>query len=77
MIIIQDWTLVETKSGKTFPQNVNDWKFWHDSKVVPDKLRSLYEDQDYRIVVFTNQGGVEMSHTSIKELETKFTNIYS
>lgn len=30
-----DWTLIQTKSGKQFAQNSNDWKFWHDDKVVP------------------------------------------
>eukprot|EP00662_Eupelagonemidae_sp_cell21_P036608 gene36608-62322_t len=26
-----DWTLIRTKSGKTFAQNRDDWELWHPS----------------------------------------------
>ena len=50
-----DWTLVRTKSGNTFPNNINDWDWWHSS--VRPRLHKLVEE-GFRIVVFTNQGGV-------------------
>ena len=50
-----DWTLIKTKTGRTFPNNEHDWQMWHDK--VPSKLRRLVAD-GFRIVVFTNQGGV-------------------
>ena len=58
-----DWTLIQTKSGRVFPVNHHDWKLWHDG--VPSKLRRLIVD-GYRIVVFTNQGGVRTGKTTIE-----------
>ena len=57
-----DWTLIRTKSGKNFATSSNDWTWW-DDKVLP-KLKKLHAD-GYRIVVFTNQGGVSTGKTSI------------
>eukprot|EP01125_Pyxidicula_operculata_P021644 TRINITY_DN845_c0_g4_i1.p1 TRINITY_DN845_c0_g4~~TRINITY_DN845_c0_g4_i1.p1 ORF type:complete len:419 (+),score=124.86 TRINITY_DN845_c0_g4_i1:858-2114(+) len=51
-----DGTLIEPKSGRKFPTGRSDWRWWNDS--VPTKLKSLYEQQ-YKIVIFTNQGGIE------------------
>lgn len=66
--------MIQTKSGKQFASSSSDWRFWHDDAVVPNKLREL-DAKGFRIVVFTNQGGVEAGHTSVKELQTKFTAI--
>ena len=57
-----DWTLIRTKSGKRFPTNESDWTWWND-KVVP-KLKKLAAD-GFRIVVFTNQGGISVGKTSV------------
>lgn len=50
-----DSTLIETKSGKTFPTSILDfkpiWKVW---KYLKDNL----EDGDYFFIV-SNQGGIE------------------
>lgn len=63
-----DGTLVNTKTGKSFAQGPKDWKLWidmnqtnhttttTDSLVIP-KFKHLIE-QDYLIVIFTNQGAV-------------------
>ena len=64
-----DWTLIKTKEGNTFAKNASDWLFWHER--VPTKLRRLVAD-GYRIVVFTNQGGVHSGKTNIAELKVKF-----
>ena len=50
-----DSTLIETKSGRTFPIHSDDWKF-----IVPtlDVIKALY-DKGYKIIIVTNQGGIE------------------
>ncbi|KAL7714457.1 Polynucleotide kinase-3'-phosphatase [Entamoeba marina] len=50
-----DSTLVVTKSGKKFSETPEDWKFWN-SKVV-EKLQD-YQNDGYKIVIFTNQKGI-------------------
>lgn len=70
-----DSTLIETKSGARFAKNASDWKFWHDPTSVPKKLKELVEE-GYRVVVFTNQGGVEKGHTQIDTLKKKFEAIH-
>ena len=57
-----DWTLIQTKSGNTHANNANDWDWWHPS-VLP-KLRKLV-NEGFKIVVFTNQGGVASGKSSI------------
>ncbi len=69
-----DWTLIKTKSGKTFAQSAQDWQFLYDCTV--EKLRKLNEDS-YQVVVFTNQGGVSTGNTTIQELSQKFTAIHA
>jgi len=47
-----DWTMVNPKEGKTFPLDVDDWEWYHPS--VPVTIKQYYDD-DYMIVIFTNQ----------------------
>lgn len=47
-----DWTLVSPKEGKTFPSNVDDWEWLYPT--IPDKIKKYYDD-DFMIVIFTNQ----------------------
>lgn len=51
-----DFTVIKTASGRRFATGSNDWEFWDES--VPSKLKELYND-DYRVVFFTNQAGIE------------------
>ncbi|KAK4151719.1 polynucleotide kinase 3 phosphatase-domain-containing protein [Chaetomidium leptoderma] len=53
-----DSTLITTASGKRYPDDPADWKWWHHS--VPERLRKLYNVDGYRVVVFTNQGGLTL-----------------
>jgi bifunctional polynucleotide phosphatase/kinase len=50
-----DCTLINTKSGNTFPIDENDWEFFND-KVI-SKLTELYND-GFCIVIFSNQKGL-------------------
>ena len=49
-----DWTLIGTKSGNVFPKGPTDWRFLYETRTV-DKIRSLHHDQDFKIVVISNQ----------------------
>ncbi|KAL2150361.1 hypothetical protein VTH82DRAFT_6924 [Thermothelomyces myriococcoides] len=53
-----DSTLITTASGKRHSDDPADWKWWHHS--VPGRIRQLYNDEGYRVVVFTNQGGLTL-----------------
>jgi bifunctional polynucleotide phosphatase/kinase len=64
-----DSTLIKTKSGMTFARSYKDWIPW-DDKVKP-KLEELVT-KGYRVVVFTNQAGVEAGMTNVLELDKKF-----
>ncbi|KAF6824426.1 bifunctional polynucleotide phosphatase/kinase [Colletotrichum plurivorum] len=51
-----DSTLITTASGKKHANDGTDWKWWHSS--VPGRLREMYNDEGYRIVVLSNQAGL-------------------
>jgi bifunctional polynucleotide phosphatase/kinase len=68
-----DYTLIKTKSGALFPKNAADWQFLYDTEI-QSKLKSLHAE-DVRVIIFTNQGGVESGNTTLKELESKFSAI--
>ncbi|KAI0008953.1 PNK3P-domain-containing protein [Xylariaceae sp. FL0662B] len=53
-----DSTLVISASGKKFSDDPNDWKWWDSS--VPTRLRQLYMEEDYRVVILSNQGGLTL-----------------
>ncbi|KAG4437592.1 hypothetical protein IFR05_006931 [Cadophora sp. M221] len=53
-----DSTLIQTSSGKKFATDAKDWKWWHSS--VPSKLRKLYLEDGFRVVVVSNQGGISL-----------------
>lgn len=65
-----DGTLVDTKSGSTFPTDYKDWRWW--SKDVKNKLEKLKDDK-YLIIIFTNQGGVVINSPPSKSY-LKFVN---
>ena len=68
-----DWTLIRTKSGATFPKGADDWLIW-DEKSVKPKLEE-YVQKGYKIVIFSNQGGIQKGHTKPKDIQTKIQNI--
>ncbi|KAJ3575145.1 hypothetical protein NPX13_g4132 [Xylaria arbuscula] len=53
-----DSTLIITSSGKKFGNDPADWKWWDPS--VPTRLRKMYMEEDYRIIIISNQGGLTL-----------------
>lgn len=66
-----DGTIIQTKSGKTFPKNVDDWEF------IPGVLARIREAHDFGfpIYIVTNQGGISKGYIRASDLETKLENI--
>ncbi|KXJ96665.1 polynucleotide kinase 3 phosphatase-domain-containing protein [Microdochium bolleyi] len=63
-----DSTLITTASGKKFADGPGDWKWWH--ATVPDRLRQLYSDEGYRVIILSNQGGLKL-HLDPKDKKPK------
>lgn len=60
--VFSDGTLIATKSGKTFPQNEFDWKLSY--PVIPQILEQYHSD-GFKVVVFTNQKGIQVSFSKL------------
>ena len=67
-----DYTLIKTKSGKTFPVNKNDWTWLYTE--IPKKLEELYND-NYSIIIISNQLGISLGKTNIEDFKFKITKI--
>lgn len=64
-----DGTIIKTKSGRLpFRTTSDDWMFW--DPCVPKKLHTL-SLLGYRIVIFTNQGGIPYGNPVQIEFQTK------
>ena len=66
-----DNTLIETASGKRFATGPHDWKIMSH---VPEKLKSINDD-GFRIVIFTNQAGIQKGKITRPELKQKLENV--
>ncbi|XP_039262628.2 bifunctional polynucleotide phosphatase/kinase-like [Styela clava] len=67
-----DGTIITTASGRTFAKDHNDWKILYAE--VPGKLKKLQNDQ-YKIVIITNQLGIGKGKLQPKDFKTKVENI--
>lgn len=67
-----DSTIIKTKSNSKYPVDANDWELLYDN--VKDKIKSLYND-NYNIVIITNQSKVEDDKKYETEIKTKIENI--
>jgi len=67
-----DGTLIVTKSGKVFPVDENDWQIY--SPEVITSIKKLSDD-GYKIVIFTNQGGIGVNKVNEKTFKKKIENI--
>jgi len=65
---MKDDTLIKVKSGGKFGKDSNDWVILND-KVVPT-IKEYYE-KGYKIVIMTNQGGIEKGHTTVETVQKK------
>ncbi|KAI1007274.1 hypothetical protein K3495_g946 [Podosphaera aphanis] len=71
-----DSTLISTASGKVFPKNAQDWKWWNNSVIT--KLRSLYRDDGFLVAVISNQAGLSLNpgtgpKSRLPDFKTKIT----
>ncbi|KAI0602315.1 DNA kinase/phosphatase Pnk1 [Biscogniauxia sp. FL1348] len=55
-----DSTLIVSASGKKFSNDAADWKWWDPS--IPTRLRKLYTEEGYRVVIISNQAGLAPLH---------------
>jgi len=62
-----DHTLITTKSGRKFPIHSEDWKF------IGDTLKTIkhFYTKGYRIIIVTNQGGIEEGYITEKIVVAK------
>jgi len=67
-----DGCLIVPKSNAKFPKNADDWKFML-SQVQP-KLKALHGD-GYKVVIFTNQAGIEKNKAKESDIQGKITKI--
>lgn len=67
-----DYTLIRTKSGKKWPTGPSDWVLWSDK--VQGKLEELHKD-GYKIVIISNQKGIEKGHTKPTDFQLKINQI--
>lgn len=67
-----DNTLIRTSSGATFAKNSEDWKLEYDN--VKDVLKK-YQDNGYKIIIITNQGGIGNSEDKLSTFKKKIEQI--
>uniref|UniRef100_K3W6J2 Polynucleotide kinase 3'-phosphatase n=1 Tax=Globisporangium ultimum (strain ATCC 200006 / CBS 805.95 / DAOM BR144) TaxID=431595 RepID=K3W6J2_GLOUD len=68
-----DGTWIETKSGKRFAKDVDDWKWLHPT-LVKAKLEELVK-AGFEIVLFSNQNGIAKGNVTAKEVKKKVETI--
>ena len=68
-----DGTIIETASGKRFAKDSTDWKLRTNVKW---KLREI-KKSGYKIVIFTNQGGIAKGKLTIEDFTSKLNSIVS
>ncbi|KAI9829083.1 MAG: hypothetical protein M1832_000106 [Thelocarpon impressellum] len=54
---VHDSTLIQTREGRRFGKDANDWRWWH--AVVPGALKDLHE-KGYQVIIFSNQAGISL-----------------
>ncbi|RHZ79520.1 hypothetical protein Glove_144g13 [Diversispora epigaea] len=66
-----DCTLISSKGNHKISKDEYDWIWW--SKEVPTKLKKLHEE-GYRIVIISNQNGLDVSNKNSEKKRTDFIN---
>ena len=60
-----DHTLLRPKNNRVFPLNKNDWELLYKKEI--SVLHKLH-NEDYKIVIFTNQGGISKGKTKLNNI---------
>lgn len=71
LFLDMDNTLIRTKSGKTFPTDINDWEFIPEMVKWLDKVKSIYDV----IIIITNQAGIKYGHLTKEDVVMKLQNV--
>ena len=74
VIFDMDGTLITTKSGRVFPLNPQDWKLLFEPQV-KQTIQKLYHEDDYKIVIITNQAGIGTGKLSKRDFRSKVESI--
>lgn len=64
-----DGTIIETKSGKTFPIDCNDWKI---KDGIIDAISAYYPTS---LFIISNQGGIEKGYFTAMEITNKMSSV--
>lgn len=71
LFVDMDGTLITTISGRTFPVGLSDWKF------IPETVKAIkeYHDNNYKIIIVTNQEGIEKGFVKERDIVNKLNTI--
>eukprot|EP01127_Copromyxa_protea_P000063 TRINITY_DN1005_c0_g1_i2.p1 TRINITY_DN1005_c0_g1~~TRINITY_DN1005_c0_g1_i2.p1 ORF type:complete len:542 (+),score=105.58 TRINITY_DN1005_c0_g1_i2:2337-3962(+) len=67
-----DSTLITTRSGARFPLSEDDWQWLYPN--IPGELSRLY-NEEYSIIIFTNQHGVSKGNVPLSDITNKIQNM--
>lgn len=67
-----DHTLIHPRSGNTFPTDIDDWELAYGDVV--GRLHQ-YKAKGYKLVIVTNQGGVDANFITEHEVQQKLKNV--
>lgn len=71
LLLDLDGTIIQTKSGDTFPKDENDWKF---KARTLEKIKRYYKD-NYKIIIVTNQRGINLGFVNPIQFALKLQDI--
>lgn len=69
-----DSTLIQTRSGETFPQYNNDWIL---IDPVVNYINKLSKKGNFKVIIVSNQGGISRGRISETNFDNKLTKIIS
>lgn len=76
LFIDLDSTLTETRSGRTFPKDSDDWLF---KPLIMDSLNQFFtQNPEYTyLLIVSNQGGIENGYVTKEEVDKRFEAVVS
>lgn len=70
-----DHTILKPKSGAKFPKDRQDWTYMFADNVVKEAIVKAYEEDGCRIVIFTNQAGIEKKKQNKSDIQGKIEDL--